>query len=152
LEEKSRKINTCTFFGHRDAPEEIQPKLEKAIIDLIENHNVNKFYVGNNGKFDFLVKKTLEKLKNNYQHIEYFIVLAYHPTEKEDYGYTDYSNTIYFDELNFVPKRLAIYKRNELMVEKSDFLITYVKRSFGGAAIFKELAEKLEKKIINIKN
>lgn len=140
----------CTFFGHRDAPDEIQPQLEKTIIDLIENHNVNKFYVGNNGKFDFIVKKTLEKLKEHYPHIEYFVVLAYLPSKKKKYDYPDYSNTVYFDEISTAPKRLAIYKRNELMLKKSNFVVTYVNHNFGGAAMFKELAEKTNKGVINI--
>ena len=45
----------CTFFGHRDCPETIQPKIRTAVIDLIENHGVTMFYVGNQGNFDRLV-------------------------------------------------------------------------------------------------
>ena len=47
---------TCTFFGHRDCPETIKPKLRSTIIDLIENHNVDMFYVGNQGRFDAIVR------------------------------------------------------------------------------------------------
>ena len=143
-------ITACTFFGHRDAPVEIQPLLEKVIIDLIENYKVKKFYIGNNGNFDILVKNTLKKVKEKYQHIEYLIVLAYFPTQRNEFDYSNYSNTIYFNELSSVPKKLAIYKRNEIMLKKSYFVVTYVKHSFGGAAIFKELAEKQNKHIINI--
>lgn len=42
----------CTFFGHKDTPKEIEPTLRSTLIDLIENKNVNVFYVGNNGNFD----------------------------------------------------------------------------------------------------
>lgn len=35
----------CTFFGHRDCPETIKPKIRMAVIDLIENHGVTMFYV-----------------------------------------------------------------------------------------------------------
>ena len=35
----------CTFFGHRDSPETIKPKIRAAVIDLIENHGVTMFYV-----------------------------------------------------------------------------------------------------------
>lgn len=140
----------CTFFGHRDAPDEIQPILEKAIVNLIEKEGVRKFYVGNNGKFDSIVKKNLEKLKERYLNIEYYIVLAYLPTRSKESDYTNYSKTIYFDEISTAPKRLAIYKRNELMAKKSDFVVTYVNHNFGGAAIFKELAERLGKTVINI--
>lgn len=50
---------TCTFFGHKDTPKEIEPILRSALVDLIENKNVLKFYVGNNGSFDHMVKRGL---------------------------------------------------------------------------------------------
>ena len=45
----------CTFFGHRDTPRIAELILKEKIIYLIENKNVDKFYVGNNGNFDFMV-------------------------------------------------------------------------------------------------
>ena len=33
-------MSACTFFGHRDCPSSIKPKLREALIDLIENHTV----------------------------------------------------------------------------------------------------------------
>ena len=44
----------CTFFGHKDTPQNILPVLRTVIIDLIQNKNVDLFYVGNNGNFDFM--------------------------------------------------------------------------------------------------
>ena len=40
--------------------------------------------------------------------------------------------------------------RNKWMIDHSDIVITYVHRSFGGAAKFKELAEKKNKVVIQI--
>ncbi len=37
----------CTFFGHRDCPDAIETKLREVLIDLITNHGVDMFYVGN---------------------------------------------------------------------------------------------------------
>ncbi len=42
----------CTFFGHRECPEEIYPKLYDAIETLIRQKGVRCFYVGNQGRFD----------------------------------------------------------------------------------------------------
>ena len=53
----------CTFFGHRDSPETIKPKIRTAVIDLIENHGVTMFYVGNQGNFDRLVRSILKEVK-----------------------------------------------------------------------------------------
>ncbi|MEE1280075.1 MAG: hypothetical protein UHH95_04505 [Oscillospiraceae bacterium] len=57
---------TCTFFGHRDAPKEIEPSLRLALMDLIENKGVDRFYVGNNENFDYMVRKNLRLLKEKY--------------------------------------------------------------------------------------
>lgn len=135
----------CTFFGHRDTSKNIKPTLMSVLVDLIKNKNVDIFYVGNNGNFDFIVKEVLEELKEKYP-IKYYVVLAYIP-KKDDY--TDYSNTIYFDELNGKPYKIRIIERNKIMIKKSDYVVTYVNH-FGNARDFKELAEKQGKKVINI--
>ena len=136
---------TCCFFGHRDTPREIKPTLKRVLVDLIENKNVTLFYVGNYGNFDFLVQKALKELKEKYP-IKYYIVLAYIPKKDEN---TDYSNTIYFDELNTKPYKTRIIETNKLMLEKSDYVITYA-NTIGNARDFKELAEKQNKTVINI--
>ena len=41
----------CTFFGHHDCPSSIKPKLREVLIDLIENHAVDMFYVGQQGAY-----------------------------------------------------------------------------------------------------
>ena len=138
----------CTFFGHRDVPDEIEEKLYFLLTDLIENENVDVFYVGNHGGFDNMVIRSLKKLKKIYPNIKYYVVLAYMPTKKIDYQ--DYSDTIYPDGLEKIPPRLAIIKRNEWMVNKSDCVVTYVTNEFGGAAKFKALANKLKKKMYEI--
>ena len=70
---------TCTFFGHRDCPETIKPKLKETLIDLITRHGIDTFYVGNHGHFDAYVRSTLRALKQEYPHIRYAVVLAYLP-------------------------------------------------------------------------
>lgn len=141
---------TCTFFGHRECPKDIEAKLEKAITELIEKENVDLFYVGNQGGFDSLVKRKLSILKKQYPRINYYVVLAYVPGEREKLCDYDYENTVYPEELENVPKRYAINGRNMWMIKKSDFVVTCVRYKFGGAAKFKEIAEKRGKIIIEI--
>ena len=137
----------CTFFGHKDTPKEIEPTLRSTLIDLIENKNVNVFYVGNNGNFDTMVRRQLEDLSHTYP-ITYNVVLAYLPTEKNKYD--NLTNTIYPEGLETVPKRFAISWRNKWMIQQSDIVVTYVTHSFGGAVQFKVLAERHGKTIINL--
>ena len=137
----------CTFFGHKDTPKEIEPTLRSTLIELIENKNVNVFYVGNNGNFDTMVRRQLEDLSQTYP-ITYSVVLAYLPTEKNKND--NLTNTIYPEGLETVPKRFAISWRNKWMIQQADIIVTYVTHNFGGAAQFKEMADMKKKIIINI--
>lgn len=135
------------FFGHKDTPKEIEPTLRSTLIDLIENKNVTVFYVGNNGSFDTMVRHQLEDLSKTYP-ITYSVVLAYLPTEKNKYD--NLTNTIYPEGLETVPKRFTISWRNKWMIQQADVVVTYVTHNFGGAAQFKEMAERLNKHVINL--
>ncbi len=137
----------CTFFGHKDTPKETEPTLRSTLIDLIENKNVNVFYVGNNGNFDTMVRRQLEDLSQIYP-ITYCVVLAYLPTEKSKYD--NLTNTIYPEGLETVPKRFAISWRNKWMIQQSDIVVTYVTHNFGGAWQFKTVAEQMRKRVIEL--
>ena len=121
-----------------------------APIDLIENHGVDLFYVGNHGDFDAMVRRTLRELSARYP-IRYHVVLAYMPEKQDEYRLTDYSDTILPDGIETAPKRFAITYRNRWMIEQSDFVVTYVVHdAASGAAQFKKLAERWDKKTINL--
>ncbi|MBR2886165.1 MAG: hypothetical protein IKB93_15475 [Clostridia bacterium] len=139
------KEQTVTFFGHRDTPKETEPALRLTLIDLIENKNATVFYVGNHGKFDVMVRRQLEDLSKIYP-IKYYIVLAYMPgkNDKPD------EHSILPEGIETVPRRFAINYRNKWMLGKSDIVVTYVTRKFGGAWKFKQMAEKKRKTTINL--
>ena len=137
---------TVTFFGNRDARDDIKTKLRETIIELITEYKANNFYVGNNGNFDFMVADTLKELKKIYD-IEYNVVLAYLPTAQNE---QDYENTLYPEGIEKAPLRFAICRRNEWMLEHSDMVITYVRFTFGGAAKYKEKAERMCLPIIEL--
>ncbi len=140
---------TCTFFGHKDTPNGIKPTLKSVIVELIENKNVFNFYVGNHGSFDYMVECCLTELKEIYS-IDYAVVLAYLPERKNGAEKEKSTNTILPNGIESVPKKFAINYRNKWMIEQSDYVVTYVNHNFGGAARFKELAERKNKTVINI--
>lgn len=140
------KEQTVTFFGHRDTPKEIEPALRLTLIDLIENKNATVFYVGNHGKFDAMVRRQLEDLSKTYP-IKYSVVLAYMPSRND----TPDEHSILPEGIETVPRRFAINYRNKWMLTKSDIVVTFVTRKFGGAWEFKQIAENREKFIISIK-
>lgn len=139
----------CTFFGHRDCPETIKPKIREAVIDLIENHGVTMFYVGHQGNFDRLVRSVLKEVTTAYPEVGYAVVLAYMPSTKKRAD--DSSDTLLPDGIEKVPKRFAIPWRNKWMIEHADYVVTYVTRLFGGAAQFSALAKSKGKIICDIK-
>ena len=135
-----------TFFGHRDTSEAIAQSLEHTLTQLIADHPSIHFYLGNQGNFDALVYRTLAKLSCTHPRIRIRVVLAYMPTLRD----FENMNTIFPDGLEKVPPKYAIYKRNEWMLHKADLVITHVISPAGGAARFKEKAEKMGKPVINI--
>ena len=135
---------TCTFFGHRDTSRDVEPLLKEVLLDLINNKKVNRFLVGYQGNFDKMALSVLKEIKKAQPHIVFEVVLAYLTDKIYD------GPTVYPEGLEKVPKRFAISARNNWMIEKSDFVVTCVNRSFGGAAQFKELAIKKGKTIIEL--
>ena len=143
-------MSACTFFGHRDCPSSIKPKLREVLIDLIENHSVDMFYVGNKGAYDRMVRAVLRELAQEYAHIHYAVVLERMPgKQSEDYT-EDFSDTMLPEGIEEVPPRFAIVWRNKWMLRQSDYVVTYVTHSWGGAAQFAEMAERQKKTVINL--
>lgn len=139
---------TCTFFGHSDCPDGIKPILKEKLNELILKNGVNKFYVGNNGHFDYIARTTLAELKNEYPQIEFYVVLAYLENRKDDFG--DYADTVFPEGIESIPYRFAICYRNEWMINRSDYVITYVRHPSGGAAKYREIAERRKKTVIDL--
>jgi len=137
----------CTFFGHRDCPLAVEHELRRVLWNLVEQGGADEFMVGTHGNFDRMVLGQLRKLKEAFPHIHYDVVLAYMP----QHGLPDrYENTIYPEGMECVPRKFAILKRNQWMVERCDMVVSYVLYSGGGAAQFVRLAEKKGKRIINL--
>ena len=140
----------CTFFGHHDCPSSIKPKLREVLTGLIENHSVDVFYVGNKGAFDWLVRSVLRELVQEYPQINYAVVLERMPSKQsEDYP-EDFSDTMLPEGIEEVTPRFAIVWRNKWMLRQSDYVVTYVTHSWGGAAQFTEMAERQKKAVINL--
>ena len=138
----------CTFFGHRDCPETIKPRLREVLTDLITNKGVDTFYVGNQGQFDGIVRSVLRELAKEYPEIYYAVVLAYLPGKKNEYD--DFSDTMLPEGIEAVHPRYAIGWRNRWMLQRADFVVTYIAHPWGGAAQFADKARRAGKTVINL--
>lgn len=134
-----------TFCGHNDVygSEKVRSWVETVIRQLI-SEGATHFYCGGHGGFDRLVSGVLQKEKKRSPHIQSILVLAY--LQENPYA-ADYDYT-YYPELELVPKRFAILKRNEIMVIESDVVVAYVTHGWGGAAKTLEYAQKKKKRTI----
>ena len=140
-------MSACTFFGHRECYSLDEQALMVAIEDLIRKC-VDTFYVGSQGQFDSAVYACLKQLRKIHPHIRVCVVLAYLPTEKNEYN--DLADTMY-PEIEGHPK-FAIERRNRWMLDHSDFLLCYINHTWGGACKFARLAKRRGKTVINLGN
>ncbi|MDO5786067.1 MAG: SLOG family protein [Eubacteriales bacterium] len=139
---------SCTFFGHRECPDFIKDQLREALIDLVTNYDVDMFYVGNQGRFDAIVRRVLRELKKEYPQINYAVVLAYIPGRQNENG--NYSDTMLPEGIESVHPRYAISWRNNWMLRQSDYVVTYITHSWGGAAQYTAKAARQGKSVINL--
>ncbi len=95
-----------------------------------------------------MVRKVLRDLTRIYP-IHYEVVLAYLPKEQGE-PYEQFSDTLVPAGIESVHPRYAIVWRNRWMIEKSDYVISYIRRPYGGAARFTTLAERKKKEVIKI--
>lgn len=126
----------CCCFGHRFVYEDIESKIEKELIDLIENKNVLTFYTGGMGDFDNLFSSAVRKIKHGYVGIKLILVRPYFTNElntNKEFYQLNYDSVIIPEELMGIHYKRAIGERNRWMVDNSDFLLAYVNKSFGGA-------------------
>ena len=141
---------TCFFIGNRQLngrEKDIKRLLEEEVKRLILNEDVIEFFVGNYGQFDSLVKSVLEKMKDIFPQIKAHMVLPYHPYYVKDLKEPkNFDGVIYPEELNNVPKRLAIVKLNHLMVDRAEYLIAYVEDTTRKSGKLLEYAQKREEK------
>lgn len=140
-------MRACTFFGNRSCSEMNTDDLREILINLINEEEVNVFYVGNQGEFDTKVRIILRELTKEYSNISCYIILAYMPIDKPDY----YFPTIYPNGIEKIPPRFAITWRNNWMLKRSEFVVSYVKDKTGCSYKFTEISEKLGKKVIKVK-
>ncbi len=128
----------CCFAGHSRLPdsEKIYDSLLQKIENLILCENVNEFRVGNYGEFDSLYARTIRRLKEKFPYISLILVipyLTYEINNNKKYYEERFDEIIIAPIPESTPKKLRIIKRNEYMVESSDFLIYYVINHTTGA-------------------
>lgn len=138
----------CAFFGHREVWSDISEPLEKAVRIAIAE-GATDFWVGGYGTFDDIAAGSVRRLKKDFPEITLHLILAYLPAEKDPFSDT-YDSTIYPEGLELAPKRFAISKRNQWIVNNCDMVIAYVRNTYGGAHTAVQSAKRKGRSIMNI--
>ena len=110
-------------------------------------------YVGHYGGFDGLAAQAVKEARERHPEIRLTLVLPYHPAIRPINTPKGFDGTFYPWEEERIPKRLAIIKTNQRMVDTCDYLITYAYHFLGGTGQTVEYARKREKRgLIHVEN
>lgn len=143
-----------TFCGHRDFIETAEAENQLTMfLEKYARENVRLVcYNGGYGNFDYFAAKCVQRMQEQYSNIRNCLVLPYIDQpflERIEIFKNHFDETIY-PPLESVPRKYAIIRRNEWMVDSADIVIAYVTYSWGGAARTLEYAKRKNKNIILI--
>ena len=137
---------SCFFIGHRDANAEIYSTLLAEVEHHVTEYGVTDFFVGHYGSFDRMAAQAVKGIKKLHPEVRLMLVLPYHPAIRPIETPEGFNGTYYPWEDERIPKRLAIIKTNQRMVDTCDYLITYAYHFLGGTGQIVEYARKREKR------
>lgn len=144
---------SCFFIGHRETGMDVSPALAEAVERHIAEYGVTDFFVGHYGCFDGFAAQAVKEARERHPEIRLTLVLPYHPAIRPIKVPKGFDGTFYPWEDEKIPKRLAIIKTNQRMVDICDYLITYAYHFLGGTGQIVEYARKQEaKKQIKVTN
>ena len=142
-----------TFCGHSHFS--AKENDEKQVLNLLEEISKGRqvhFYLGGYGGFDSFAKDCAKKFKATHPNARIIFVSPYINKwldDRKEYFQKEYDEIIY-PELENVPLKFAISKRNEWMINHADYVIAYVKTHYGGAYSALLFAQKHKKPYTNL--
>lgn len=125
-----------SFFGHSDYLGNTNDvKRMLALLECVVKDNKVDFYLGGYGRFDSFALKCAKIYKEIHPASKLIFVSPYIDKwldQRKSILAETYDEIVY-PELEHVPQRFAISKRNEWIVNQSDYIFCYVRTHFGGA-------------------
>ena len=139
------KMMTVTFCGHSQVEDEVAVRawLDEVIRQLCQQ-GIRKFLLGGYGSFDALAAAAVHQAKARFPDISSLLVLPYLDMKPD---LTLFDGSLY-PPLENVPKRFAIARRNQWMVDAADIVVAYILHTWGGAAKTYGYAVRKKKRII----
>ena len=146
------RMTACCGFGHRDVLEKIDDAVYTAVLKAAEQ-GCDIFYTGAMGEFDSLFSSAVRKVKKTYPEIKLICVKPYFTNDlntNRDYYELLYDDVIIPYELADIHPKAAIKYRNRWMIDHSNLILIYTKRTYGGAYEARKYAERIGKEMVYI--
>ena len=129
----------------REVPDALIDKLSAEVERHITEYGVTDFVVGRYGRFDALAAKCVKVAKKRHPEVTLTLLLPYHPYDRPTSTPPGFDGTFYPPGMETVPKRAAIVRANQYVVDNSDYLIAYVRHSVSNAWDLVEYAKRSKK-------
>ena len=145
-----------SFLGHRSLynRKDLFEKVKKAIMENADFNDGITFFCGGYGDFDDLCARLCRSIKEQRSNCEIIFVTPYMTVAQQekikDWVSLGLYDSVLYPPLEQIPLKFAICKRNEWMIDQSDFIIAYVEHSYGGAYQGLNYARRKGKRIINL--
>ena len=141
------------FFGHSKYIEKETD--EKKLADFLETRVGDtpcEFFLGEYGSFDNFCYRITRKFKEKHGKSKQIFISPYNGEAylKRRVGEPGRFDGIIYPELENVPPKFAISRRNRWMVKRADLIILYVNHKYGGAYQAYKYAMSLGKEIFNL--
>lgn len=146
---------SCTFTGHRKIYSDCSENIDGILEYLLSEYGSLKCYVGEDGDFDALCAARVKRLKTNHPDSGASLILVL-PYMRERINRNKAFYTSFYDEIVVPYETSGAYSKgafslcNRWKVDRSDLVISFVTKSFGGAFETVKYAEKKGKKVINL--
>ena len=142
-----------TFCGHSNYINNFEDeKLLLKSLEEVANGKQVDFYLGGYGAFDNFALKCAKKYKENHKDTNLIFITPYlgEWLNKRKSFIEKHYDKIFHPEIEHVPQKFAILKRNEWMVKKADYIFGYVQTHYGGAYKMLLYAHNHNKPYINL--
>lgn len=153
-------MSVCCFSGHRDISlderRQISLKLKETINELVKIKGVTVFRCGGALGFDTIAALYVLELKSEFPDITLIIDVPYRAqasawkeVDRQIYEYI----LSHADKVNIISEKYykgCLQQRNRYMVDNSDIVIVYVKKTSGGSYYTACYAESEDKNVIYI--
>lgn len=136
----------CAVFCWKQSEKADREAIRNGLIYLIEEKDVDLFYLRGENRFERIVLQELAILQRQYTFIGYAVVL--HKAPSPTLGHSDYSNTVCLPCYAFP----SYAKRNleYWLIKRSDFVLTFMPNLIGSAEYFKKFLRKKGKVLVNL--